>query len=190
MATSTSPRIVGTVETVVTWLEMLEPPRRAPAQPPDPGLEVVRAVRPTVSFYRYLYDTVGGPWLWTDRRQMDEATLRAIIQDPANDLRVLWCEGVPAGYAELDLRAMPEIRIAYFGLIPEFIGRGIGRFLLDWTVDHAWRMRPTRLWVHTCDLDHPRALTTYEAAGFVAYDQATDTVPLLEGMELPAHRRG
>ncbi|HET6469715.1 MAG TPA: hypothetical protein VFG43_15180, partial [Geminicoccaceae bacterium] len=80
------PEITGQIETVVTWLEMLERPRRAPAQPPDPGLEVVRAVRPTVSFYRYLYDTVGGDWLWTGRRLMDDATLAALVQDPASDV--------------------------------------------------------------------------------------------------------
>jgi GNAT superfamily N-acetyltransferase len=176
------------ISTVVTWLEMLAPPRRAPSQPPAAGLEVVRALAPTVSFYRYLYDTVGADWVWVDRRLLGADELRSIIQAPTTDIRVLWSSGVPAGFAEFDTAVPGEVELAYFGLIPDFVGRGIGRFFLDWAVDHAWRLGPSRVWVHTCDLDHPRALPNYEAAGFEAYDRTTETAQLPKGTKLPPHR--
>jgi len=166
---------------------MLERPKGAPLQPPGSGIEVVRALEPTVSFYRYLYDTVGADWLWTRRRLLDDADLAAIIRDPGVDIRVLWCHGVPAGFAELDVREAPDVELAYFGLIPEFIGRGLGRYLLDWAVRHAWTRGAGRLWVHTCDLDHPRAVATYEAAGFELYDRDECEETVMEGMALPAH---
>jgi GNAT superfamily N-acetyltransferase len=80
-------------------------------------------------------------------------------------------QGVPAGLAELDRRDPPDIELAYFGVLPEFISQGLGRFLLDWAIRHAWRQRPARFWVHTCDLDHPRALPLYQKAGFRIYDR-------------------
>ncbi len=166
----------GKVALVVTYLEMTE-------QPTDPGppvpalkLALLRAEHPTVAYYRFLYDTVGGPWQWYDRRRMDDDGLAAIVQDPAVEIYVLYVGGVPAGYSELDLRKMPDIEVAYFGLMPEFIGRGFGRYLLRWTVDKAWTRHPKRLWTHTCNFDHPRVLGLYQRMGFVAYRQKTTVI--------------
>jgi GNAT superfamily N-acetyltransferase len=77
-------------------------------------------------------------------------------------------EGVPAGYAELDGRVEGEIELAYFGLVPDFIGQRLGPWLLDWAVRRAW-IGARRVWVHTCTLDHPGALAMYERAGFVRF---------------------
>lgn len=164
----------GQIEILVTYLEMTGPPSGAALPPPCAGLEVRRAVRPTLGFYRYLYGAIGADWLWYERKLLDDAELAAILHDPAVEVNVLWAQGVPAGLAELDFRDPPDVQLAYFGVLPEFIGQGLGRFLLDWAVHHAWRARPRRFWVHTCDLDHPRALGVYQKAGFVIYDRRTD----------------
>ena len=168
----------ATVETLVTYLEMTAPPERPASPPPRQAVEIRRAVRPTTSFYRYLYDAVGGPWTWTERRLMSDEGLAAIVRDPRVEILVLWVDGVPAGYAELDRRSPADIELAYFGLIPEFIGQGLGRFLLDHAVRRAWSCEPRRLWVHTCDLDHPRALGVYEKCGFRVYDRRMGRVTL------------
>jgi GNAT superfamily N-acetyltransferase len=173
------------IETVVTYLEMRAPPARPPRPAPRAGLEIRRAWRPTVSFYRYLYAAVGEPWTWTVRRWLSDAELAAVLNDPRVEVNVLWVGGVPAGYAELDRRAPPDIEIGYFGLMPEFIGQGLGGYLLDWAIDHAWRARPRRLWLHTCDLDHPRALGFYQHAGFAIYQHRTTAVDLPPGMAMP-----
>jgi GNAT superfamily N-acetyltransferase len=163
----------GLIETLVTYLEMTEPPTRAPLPPPRAGIEVRHAVRPTISFYRYLYDAIGKDWMWYERKLLGDAELAAIIHDPKVEVNVLWLDGVPAGLAEFDRRDLPDVELAYFGIVPELIGQGVGRFLLDWSVRHAWRSRPRRFWVHTCDLDHPRALGVYQKAGFRIYDRQT-----------------
>jgi GNAT superfamily N-acetyltransferase len=163
----------GRIETVVTYLEMTEPPLGATLPPPRAGVEVRRAIRPTMGFYRYLYDAIGKDWLWYERKLLDDARLAAIVHDPKVEVNVLWADGVPAGLAELDFGDPPDVELAYFGLLPEFIGQHLGRFLLDWAVHHVWRARPRRFWVHTCDLDHPRALGVYQGAGFRIYDRRT-----------------
>lgn len=167
------------VQTVVTFLEMTAPPNRPPSPCPSPRIEVRRAHRPTVSFYRYLYRTVGAGWTWTARQVLSDEELATIIRDPKVEVNVLWVEGVPGGYAELDHRSPPDIELAYFGLLPDFIGQGLGKYLLDWSIVHAWRRRPRRLWVHTCDLDHPRAVSVYTKAGFHIYDRRTEPVVVL-----------
>src|SRR5436190_1302538 len=75
----------------------------------------------------------------------------------------------PAGYFELDAAPASETELCYFGLIPEFIGRGFGPFLLQAAIDRAWERPIGRLWVHTRTFDHPKALGHYQRAGFVVY---------------------
>ncbi|MGI9509934.1 MAG: GNAT family N-acetyltransferase [Geminicoccaceae bacterium] len=188
MSGGIDPRIRGWVEANVVYLEMRARPDRPLAAAP-PGVEVRRAVRPTVSFYYYLYHSIGADWTWSGRRLMDDAELIANVQDPKVEVNVLWVDGVPAGLMELDLHASSQIELLYFGLMPDFIGRGFGRFALDWTVDRAWSFQPSRFWVHTCDLDHPRALPNYQRAGFVIYDHGKSQEAILHGMA-PPRRQG
>lgn len=174
----------GRLEVVITYLEMTAALPRMPHPAPKRKLALLRAEAVPVHFYRYLYNTVGEPWLWYLRRALDDAALGAILQDPRVELYVLYVAGVPAGFAELDRRQPPDIELAYLGLMPEFIGQGLGRVLLEWSLDTAWRHAPRRLWVHTCNLDHPRALQTYQRAGFVPYNQVVKTIedPRLTGL--------
>ena len=71
---------------------------------------------------------------------------------------------------------MPEIELAYFGLLPGFIGRGLGGFFLRALVDNAWAANPKRLWLHSCNFDHPSAFAHYQRAGFVPYKQETKRI--------------
>ncbi len=140
-------------------------------QPPNfpGGVQVVQALEPTVAFYRFLYHEVGHHWAWTDRTMLDDAALSTLITDPRIEIHVLWVNGVPAGFVELDLRPSPELEIAYFGLMRPFIGRGLGRLFLSWAIDRAWSHPISRLTVHTCTLDHPNALDNYKRRGFEVY---------------------
>ena len=149
----------------ITYLEMREPPL-GPAPLAPEGAALVRAEPCTVAYYRYLYDAVGRPWLWTDRKTLSDAQLAAILDDPAVEVWTALFRGVPAGYFELDRRRPPEIDLAYFGLTPEFIGRGLGPWLLGAAIARAWSAAPARLTVNTCTLDHPKALPLYQRLGF------------------------
>jgi GNAT superfamily N-acetyltransferase len=172
-SSSSSAPPAGYLEVTIVYLEMWARPEAMPRPAPRPDLSVLRAENPTLSYYRYLYDRVGEPWLWYERRQMSDERLGAIVQDPEVEVQVLYVAGVPAGYVELDCRAAGEIELAYFGLLPEFIGHGLGAYFLAWAVSRAWDRGPRRVWVHTCSLDHPRALDTYLAAGFTEYARET-----------------
>ena len=80
----------------------------------------------------------------------------------------------PAGYFELDEQrenGNKQVELAYFGLLPSFVGRGVGGALLTEAIRRAWALGPQRVWVHTCTLDHPAALPNYQKRGFRIYDQ-------------------
>lgn len=160
----------------VTYLEMTSPHQRPAAPAWTEPVVVQRAERPTISFYRYLYDTVGADWDWYERRRLSDDALAAIIHDDAVEVFVLYVRGVPAGYVEFDRRVEGAVEIAYFGLVPEYIGRGLGPALLDWALERAWSYGPRRVWLHTCTLDHPKALAVYRSAGFEEYDREVVSV--------------
>jgi len=158
------------VSVKVTHVQMFARPQRNVPAPRD-GLAVIHARRPTITYYRFLYDAVGSRWNWVSRKKLSDAALAAIIHDPRDEVNVLMVDGVPAGFAELDRRVPDEIEITQFGLIGDFIGQGLGRYFLNWAIDKAWSYAPKRLWLHTCTQDHPAALPNYLKAGFAIFKE-------------------
>jgi GNAT superfamily N-acetyltransferase len=154
----------------ITYLEMLARPSGARTPVPAGKLALMRAERCTVSFYRYIYDAVGEPWLWFERRLFGDAALAQLIARPTLEIFVLYVGGVPAGFFELDTAERRETKLCYFGLVPDFIGRGYGAYMLQAAIDRAWTARPIgRFWLHTSTYDHPNALRVYQRAGFSVY---------------------
>lgn len=160
------------VAITVYYLEMLGPLRRnVPA--PRAGLTVEHVRAPSVPYYRALYDAVGKDYDWYSRRKMSDEVLAAILGDPGDELHVLHVAGAAAGFAELDRRQPGQIELVQFGLLPQFIGQGLGKWFLNWAIDQAWSYQPRRLWLHTCTRDHPAALPNYQQAGFALFRQET-----------------
>lgn len=172
----------GEIATVVTSLEMLEAPRPRPL--PDSPLRLAHWVDPAPAKYRALFERVGAPWLWFSRLVMADERLTAISHDPAVEIHaVLDRQGIEIGLLELDFRSPRTCELSFFGLVPELAGQGHGRWLMARALARAWRHDVSRVWVHTCTLDHPRALGFYRACGFVPYARAVETFadPRLSG---------
>lgn len=163
----------GKLRVVVTYLEMTTRPTGPKQRPPVEKVALLRAEHPTVSFYRYLYNTVGEPWLWSERRRVSDEALADVIHDPRVEIMVLYAGGVPAGFAELNRRKAEAVDLSYFGMIPDFIGKKLGPFLLSCAIDAAWSGGAKKLTVNTCTLDHPKALGLYQRMGFAAIRQVT-----------------
>lgn len=187
MAAHDDPAPTGLLPVTVTYLEMTAPPVRAGRPAPLTKLALMRAERPTLSYYRFLYRSVGTPWLWGDRLRIGDDALTARIQDPRTAVYVLYEAGVPAGFSELFRDDEATTELVYFGLMPEFFGRALGPWFLDEMVAIAWRGGPQRLVLETCSLDHPKALALYQRAGFVPYrrEQAFRADPRAEGLIPP-----
>ena len=164
------------VATVVTTLEMrVRPPLRP--TPPSP-FRLERWRTPDAARYRALFRRVGEPWLWYSRLLMDDARLLAIVRDPGVQVfAAVDRAGIEVGILELDLRHDAATELSYLGLVPELAGQGHGRWLMAQAIALAWRPGTARVWLHTCTLDHPRALGFYRAQGFVATGRTVEMFP-------------
>jgi GNAT superfamily N-acetyltransferase len=160
----------GKIASVVTCLDMTEPPRPRPSRPLARPLLLERWEKPALSAYRSLYRAIGRDWLWFSRLAMPDETLAAILGDPRVEVYTLMERGRPIGLLELDFRAEGQCELAFFGVVPDAIGQGAGRFLMDRAIEKAWARPIRRLWVHTCTLDHPAALAFYMRSGFRPYE--------------------
>jgi GNAT superfamily N-acetyltransferase len=164
------------IETTVTYLELSNRPEPRPGALPE-GFAVERVPAPDVGFYRDLYRRVGDPGLWFERKKLDDAELAAVIRDPQVEILVLRQKRAAVGLAELDFRTPPDVELAYFGLVPELIGAGLGGPFFERVLDAAFARRPERFWLHSCTLDHPRALDFYLAQGFTVFKTEQHAVP-------------
>ena len=161
---------------VITYLEMKKPPIYPHTSHRVENISIIRAYEPSADFYRYLYNAVGKNWLWYERNQISDKELEKIIRHPKVRLYVLYLKGTPAGYCELDFRVDKQVEIAYFGLISEYTGRGLGTYFLKSAVQTAWSETPDRVWVHTCNFDSPYAIVTYQKVGFTVYRQKEEII--------------
>lgn len=159
----------GKVAMVVTHLEMRSKP---PLRPADLPAEVTfTQITPDVARYRALFDRVGRDWLWFGRKVMPDAALKTILDDPAVTFHTLRKDGQDAAILELDFRREGACELAYFGLAPDLIGSGAGRYLMNRATTLAWEAPITRFHLHTCTLDSPQALQFYMRSGFTPYRQ-------------------
>lgn len=152
-----------------TYLEMTSPEALRRVDAPGDDVRIEQAQACTASFYRYLYTEVGREYRWTDRVAWTDEQIHAHLASPDVSVHVAYVGGTPAGYFELTRHGDGSCELSYFGLLPEFQGRGLGRLLLARATEAAWRHKPTRVWLHTCTLDGPAALPNYLARGFVPY---------------------
>ena len=149
-----------------TYLQLLDRDQLRPARrrPDGARVEAVEDVEPAL--FRWLYTTVGGPWHWRDRLPWTDDDITRHFASPDVALRVLTHHGVTAGYYELARQADGSVEIVHFGLVPDFVGKGLGGFLLEEATEAAWDLGANRVWLHTCTLDDPAALPNYLARGF------------------------
>jgi GNAT superfamily N-acetyltransferase len=160
-----------------TYLDMTSPEDLRPASIIGPEPRIERLQDCTIEMFRYLYEEVGRSYRWTDRLAWSDEMVQRHLATRGVSLWLLTSEDEPAGYFELAGHEDGSVEIAYFGLLPDFIGRGWGKYLLTRAVQAAWQLGARRVWLHTCTLDHPAALPNYLKRGFRAVRQETYTVP-------------
>ena len=154
------------IQVTRTYLEMTSPRDLRISAPPDPESRIERIQDCPVSFFRYLYQEVGRAFHWTDRLGWSDETISRYLVTPGVSIWLMSWRAAPAGYFELRQHEDESVEIAYFGLLPESIGRGWGKYLLTRAVQAAWETGTHRVWLHTCTLDHPAALPNYLKRGF------------------------
>jgi GNAT superfamily N-acetyltransferase len=179
------------IAVIVTFLRLNA---RKPAPPTvfPPGVTLT-SERLGVDAYRQIYNEVGAPWLWWLRRLMPDDLLARHLTSPSLTIKILRVNGDIAGFFETDATPWPDVNLNYFGLLPGFIGQGLGALLLAAAIDSVFiEASPLRgMTVNTCTADHPRALPNYLAAGFVETRRVREIwdIPRRLGLVVPEHLR-
>jgi GNAT superfamily N-acetyltransferase len=158
---------------VVTWyLEMTSPDELRPAESPTPDLEMRRLDPPNAELSKHMYADIGAEFEWVDRRGWDDLAWHQYVHRPELETWIGLLRGQPIGFAELE-RQGDDVELVSFGLLAPFRGRRLGGAMLTAVVRRAWELGAARVWVHTCSLDSPAALPSYERRGFRRYAERT-----------------
>ena len=166
------------MSTVTTYLEMRSPRQLRPKWCADERFQIREKMERDWRFNRDLYLAVGQIWSWNDKRLWSDEQWKEYGLAPELRTFGAYYDNSLAGYYELRRDDEGGVEIAYFGLLPEFIGRGLGGALLTSAIEEAWSRRggivTSRVWVHTCNRDHPQALANYQARGMIVYKVEKD----------------
>jgi ribosomal protein S18 acetylase RimI-like enzyme len=157
-----------------TYLELAAPEQFRPAFGAFPEVTLRAVLVPDAALYRQCYRTVGEAFHWRDRWDWTDAEILGHLGQPEITWFVATRGDSLAGWYEL--RRVPgdqSVEVAYFGIVPNEFGRGLGKHLLSCAVRDAWALAPRRVWLHTCTLDHPNAVPNYKARGFAPYRTET-----------------
>jgi GNAT superfamily N-acetyltransferase len=153
----------------ITYLEMRDRSQLCPKTTSDPRFRVVEATKKHADFNRSLYRLVGEAWEWHDKLAWSPEQWKFYAESENLKTYVGYVDEEIAGYFELFIHEQ-AVEITYFGLTPDFIGKGFGGALLTHAIEAAWQLNPSRVWVHTCTLDHPAALQNYLSRGMTIFD--------------------
>lgn len=167
-----------TIEVRRTHLQMASPDQLNGGYVEGDEVRIERVENCPAHFFRYLYAEVGRNWNWYERLPWTDDELRARLALAGLSLYVMYVGGAPAGYVELLQCDDGSTEIAYFGVMPEFIGNGFGKHLLTFGVERAWQDGAKRVWLHTCTLDAPQAMPNYLKRGFVVFKEETYAIEI------------
>ncbi len=159
-----------------TFLEMNAPAWLIPKLSADSEFVIKDAVVKQWQFNKFFYHWVGQDWEWTNRTRWSDAQWRDYAESDNLRTFIGLKQDAPVGYYELQWQDGANVELVYFGLTPKFIGKGYGGPLLSSAISAAWEWGARRVWVHTCDLDHPAALANYLARGFKIYQVIPENI--------------
>ncbi len=172
--------MTSTTDVRITHLQMTDRHQIRPGSPARTHYQLIRCEVPTPGLNRFLYATVGAQWKWRDRLTWSHTRWQEYLAQESIQTWVAYVRGSPAGYFELERSGDGSVEIAYFGLLPAFIGTGIGGQFLTDALEQAWNFDASRVWLHTCTFDHPAAISNYQRRGLDVFHVEHKTVQVTE----------
>ena len=161
--------VLSALDPMIFHLEMSDRHAFCPKALP-PGFAVERLAPADPAMNRRFYQLVGAPWRWTDKLQWSDGDWSRYVCREELGTWVARLGDDVVGYFELECQHDGDVEIKYLGLLPDFIGRGLGGPLLSQAVEAAWNLGGTRrVWVHTCTDDHEHALGNYLKRRFTIF---------------------
>ena len=131
---------------------------------------LVKKIKPDFQLNKFFYKQVGKKHRWIDRLSWsDEKWINYISNKNLETYIICEFEELVGFFELLNNPELQETEISYFGLLEEYIGKGIGGYALSVAIRKSFEKNIRRVWLHTCTLDHPNALKNYIARGMTIF---------------------
>ena len=131
---------------------------------------IVKKIQPDFQLNKFFYTQVGKKYRWIDRLSWpDEKWIKHISNKNLETYVISNSEDLVGFFELLYNPDLKETEISYFGLLEEYIGKGIGGYALSEAIKKSFDKDINRVWLHTCTLDHPNALKNYIARGMTVF---------------------
>ena len=138
---------------------------------PIDNVEINLLIPSDFQLNKFLYKQIGKRHYWVDRLIWTDQDWIKYVSRFDLYTYILKVNHEIAGFFEFIFhKEKLEIEIAYLGLLEEYIGKGLGGYLLSEAIKIAWTFKIHRTWVHTCSLDHKNALNNYLARGMSVFN--------------------
>jgi GNAT superfamily N-acetyltransferase len=154
------------VDQVVTFLEMTSPDQLVAGRIPPREVVLTKVGTAELELIRSTHDRVAMPHHWSSLAWSEQYWRNLLAYSGVRTWIAHLGEEI-IGLVQLQPRPQYEVQITKFGLVPEWVGRGLGGHLLTLTTRLAWSLGDVeRVWLLTTSLDHPHALRNYCSRGF------------------------
>lgn len=154
------------VDQIVTFLEMTSPDQLIASRAPTAAITLTSVGAAELALIRSTHDRIATPHHWSSLAWSEQHWLNLLAYSGVRTWIARLGEEV-IGLVQLRPHPPRDVQITKFGLVPEFLGRGLGGHLLTLATRLAWDLgNVDRVWVQTTSLDHPHALSNYRHRGF------------------------
>ena len=131
---------------------------------------LIKKIKPDFQLNKFFYKQVGKKHRWIDRLSWSDEKWINYISNKNLETYIICESNELVGFFELLYNPeLQETEISYFGLLEEYIGKGIGGYALSEAIRKSFEKNIRRVWLHTCTLDHPNALKNYIARGMTVF---------------------
>ena len=121
---------------------------------------------------KFFYKQIGIDHYWRDRLLWSDKEWVKYVTNINLETHILKKSGDLIGYYEQEYHPNSnEVELINMGVLKEFRGLKLGSILLNHAMASASRKNPSRMWVHTCSLDHKHALLNYKSKGFKIFKE-------------------
>ncbi len=115
---------------------------------------------------KFFYKNIGKNHKWIDRLSWSEEKWIKYVSSKNIKTYVFKFKDDLVGFFELIFHPEEnETEIAYFGILEEYQNKKLGSYLLSEAIKKSFQNDISRVWVHTCSLDHKHALGNYISRG-------------------------
>ena len=123
---------------------------------------------------KFFYKNIGKKHKWIDRLVWTETQWIDYVSNEKVETYIFKYKDDLVGFFELISHSdKKEVEIAYFGLLEEFQNKKLGSYLLSEAIKKSFKENISRVWLHTCSLDHKNALGNYIARGMKIFKTET-----------------